>query len=481
VTLRRGLASAEARIDVTRSLLLTDLYQLTMLQSYWQHEMHEPAVFELFVRALPPARRFLVAAGLDSVLELAEHARFSEEELDWIDGCGRFAPGFAQWLANLRFDGDILAMPEGTVFFPNEPVLQVVAPIAQAQLLETRILNLLHLQTLVASKAARVVLAAEGASVIDFGLRRAHGAEAGLLAARAAWLAGFEGTATALAGPRFGIPVFGTMAHSFVQAHDDESTAFEHFAESFPANAVLLIDTYDTLEGARKVAALAPKLADRGIHIRGVRLDSGDLDALSRGVRSILDASGLREVIIFASGNLDEFRVRDLVRAGAPIDSYGIGTALTTSNDAPFLDAVYKLEAYAGQPRRKRSTGKATWPGRKQVWRTRDDNGVIVRDIVGLVDETQSGAPLLVEVMRGGRRLASMSLAEARHRCAEELAALSPALAAIEGDAAAPASPVEISARVRALAAELDGRTLDVGDGFGTAVGTDAGATAGAA
>jgi nicotinate phosphoribosyltransferase len=457
VTLRRDAAGA----DAASSLLLTDLYQLTMLQAYWQHGMQAPAVFELFVRALPPCRRFLVAAGLESVLDLATHARFTPEELAWIDGCGRFAPGFARWLEGLRFEGDLHALPEGTLFFENEPMLQVVAPIAQAQLLETRILNLLHFQTVVASKAARAVLAAEGRSLIDFGLRRAHGAEAGLLAARSAWLAGFDGTATALAGPRYGIPVFGTMAHSFVQTHDDEAAAFERFAESFPTHAVLLIDTYDTLAAARKVVDLAPRLAARGIRIKGVRLDSGDLETLSTGVRKLLDAAGLKEAIIFASGNLDEYRLRDLVRAGAPIDSFGVGTALTTSSDAPYLDAVYKLQEYDGRPRRKRSTGKATWPGRKQVWRQRDADGRITRDVVGLVDEPQPGVPLLVEVMRGGRPVAPVSLLDARHRCAEELARLPPALATIDADAVAPGYAVEISPRVRALAAELDRATAD--------------------
>jgi nicotinate phosphoribosyltransferase len=456
VTLRQ-----EAGAEAAHSLLLTDLYQLTMLQAYWQHGMQAPAVFELFVRALPPCRRFLVAAGLESVLDLASHARFTPEELAWIDGCGRFAPGFAQWLEGLRFEGDLHALPEGTLFFPNEPMLQVVAPIVQAQLLETRILNLLHFQTVVASKAARAVLAAEGRTLIDFGLRRAHGAEAGLLAARSAWLAGFDGTATALAGPRFGIPVFGTMAHSFVQAHDDEAAAFERFAESFPTNAVLLIDTYDTLAAARKVVALAPRLAARGIRVKGVRLDSGDLEALSVGVRKLLDEAGLREAIIFASGNLDEYRVRELVRAGAPIDSFGVGTALTTSSDAPYLDAVYKLQEYDGRPRRKRSTGKATWPGRKQVWRQRDADGRIARDVVGLADEQQPGTPLLVEVMRAGQPLAPGSLLDARHRCAYELGRLPPALATIDVDAVAPGYPVEISPRVRALASELDRATAD--------------------
>jgi nicotinate phosphoribosyltransferase len=444
------------------SPLLTDLYQLTMLQSYWQHRIEGAAVFELFVRKLPPTRAFLVAAGLEQALDFIEQARFSDEELAWVDDCGIFAPGFADWLRKLRFEGDVWAMPEGTVFFRNEPVLRVVAPsIAQAQWLETRLLNLVHFQTLVASKAARSVLAAQGRPLIDFGLRRAHGAEAGALAARAAYIAGFTGTATAYAGPRFGIPVFGTMAHSFVQAHDDEGQAFVDFAESFPGNAMLLIDTWDTLAAARRVASIAPELAGRGIRIKGVRLDSGDLDALSRAVRRVLDDAGLHDAVIFASGNLDEHRVRDLAEGGAPITSFGVGTSLTTSSDAPYLDAVYKLQEYDGVARRKRSDAKATWPGRKQVWRRVGPTGLFAGDCVGLVSESPVGTPLLEPVMRGGRRVApSPSLAAVRAHCASQLAALPVALTRI--DPPWPAYPVSISAAIRMLADEVDLRQRSV-------------------
>jgi nicotinate phosphoribosyltransferase len=444
--------------DISSSPLTTDLYQLTMLQAYWQHRMDDIAVFELFVRTLPPERRFLVAAGLDSALEWIEQLHFDAGELRWIESSGRFAPGFADWLARLRFTGDIWAMSEGTVFFAHEPILRVAAPIAQAQLLETRLVNLLHFQTVIASKAARAVLVARSKPLVDFGLRRAHGAEAGLLAARAAYLAGYEATATVAAGQRFGIPLVGTMAHSYVQAHDDELAAFDSFAESFPNDAVLLIDTYDTLAAARKVAELAPRLAVRGVHIKGVRLDSGDLAVLAREVRKILDQAGLTDAAIFASGNLDEFRVRELLAAGAPIASFGIGTSLTTASDAPCLDAVYKLQEYAGRPRRKRSTGKATWPGRKQVWRRVDGGGRMSGDIIGLAEELHPGAPLVREVMRGGRRIGLPTpLADARRNCAAQLAQLPPALRVIDTDRAAAPYPVEISPRVRALADEIDG------------------------
>jgi nicotinate phosphoribosyltransferase len=407
-----------------------------MLQAYYEQEMTQTAVFELFVRKLPPGREFLVAAGLEQALDYLEQSRFGPEELDWVARSGLFKPAFAERLARWRFTGEVHAMPEGTLFFPDEPILRVTAPMPEAQLVETRLLNLLHFETVVASKAAHIRRVAPGKGLIDFGLRRAHGAEAGLLAARAAWIGGFDGSATALAAPRFGIPVFGTMAHSFVQAHDSEAAAFEHFARSFPDNAVLLVDTYDTVQGARRAAATPGRL-------KGVRLDSGDLDALSRQVRRVLDEAGQRGAIVFASGNLDEARIAALVGAGAPIDSFGVGTSLTTSADAPSQDAVYKLQEYAGRPRRKRSAGKATWPGRKQVWRATGEGGRFARDLVGVEDEAQPGEPLLLPAMRAGRRLAPPDLAAARARCARDLARL-------------PAPAVEISAALRALALEVD-------------------------
>ena len=419
--------------------LLTDLYELTMLQAYYERGMTDPAVFELFVRKLPPKRDFLVAAGLEQALDFIEGMRFGEEELDWIRTCGHFKPAFADRLAELRFTGDVHALPEGTILFPNEPLLRVTAPLPEAQLLETRVLNLVHFQTAIASKAARSRLAAGAKGLIDFGLRRAHGAEAGLLAARASYLAGFDGTSTALAGARFGIPVFGTMAHSFVQAHDGEAEAFAHFAAGFPEKAVLLIDTYDTVEGARIAVRATPKL-------KGVRLDSGDLDDLSRKVRQILDANGAKSAIIFASGNLDEDAVGRLVAAGAPIDSFGVGTAMTTSADQPYLDAVYKLQEYAGRPRRKRSTGKATWPGRKQVYRRYTVEGSFLGDTVTLETDALPADPLIVPVMRGGRRLPQPSLEESRKHCLRQLARLPKAFP----------YPVEISPALRAAADAVD-------------------------
>jgi len=442
-------------VNLLASPLMTDLYQLTMLDAYHAHGMDETAVFELFVRTLPPQRNFMMAAGLAQALEFLEQLRFAPEELEWIEASGKFSRGFAAHLGRLRFTGEVHALPEGTIFFANEPVLRVTAPLPEAQLVETRLINLVHFETLVATKAARSVLAAPGKLLVDFGLRRAHGAEAGLLAARAAYIAGYSGTATVAAGSRMGIPVFGTMAHSFVEAHDDESAAFRRFAEACPQNVVLLIDTYDTEAAARKVVELAPDLTRRGIQVKGVRLDSGDLAALSRSVRRILDQGGLAGATLFASGNIDEYRIRDLVAAGVPIDGFGVGTSLVTSSDAPYLDAVYKLQEYAGKPRRKRSTGKATWPGRKQVYRRYDRAGRLENDVITVEGDTQPGEALLVPVMRNGRRLAAPEgLAAIRERAAGQLVKLPDSLRALES--AASPYRVEIAPALRELAGQVD-------------------------
>ncbi len=308
--------------DPGRSPLLTDLYQLTMLQTYLERGMERTAVFEFFVRRLPPERGFLLAAGLEQALSFLEGLRFGEQELEWIRRSGRFARDFTDRLENLRFDGDVYALPEGTPFFADEPILQVAAPLPVAQLVESRLINILHFQTLVASKAARCRLAAPDKLLVDFGMRRAHGAEAALFAARAGYLAGLDGTATVLANPLYGIPVFGTMAHSFVLAHESETAAFESFARSHPDNVVLLIDTWDTEAAARKVVTLAPRLQKEGIAIKAVRLDSGDLAAHARQVREILDQGGLSDTGIFCSGNLDEYRIAELLASGAPVDGF---------------------------------------------------------------------------------------------------------------------------------------------------------------
>ncbi len=442
------------RLNPISSPLLTDLYQLTMLQGYLEHGMTEPAAFEFFVRKLPDSRNFLLTAGLEQALDFLENLRFGPEELDWLRGSGLFKPVLLDYLEKMRFAGDVFAMPEGTVAFPNEPILRVVAPMPQAQLVETRLINLLHFETLVASKAVRSVLAAPGKLLVDFGLRRAHGAEAGLLAARAAYLAGFAGSSTVLAGAMFGVPVYGTMAHSFVQAHDDEAAAFEHFAESFPKSAIMLIDTYDTEAAARKVVEIAPRLAAQGLGVKGVRLDSGDLAEHARRVRRILDQGGLKQAVVFASGNLDEYRVHDLVAGGAPIDGFGVGTSLVTSADASSLDSVYKLMEYAGRPRRKRSEGKATWPGRKQVFRQSGDDGRFRGDVLTVESDASPGEPLLRQVMKSGRRIEpSPTLTAVRERALAQVAQLPESLRVLER---ATPYPVEVAPALLALAREVD-------------------------
>ena len=445
-------AGAKPRSNPGDRALCTDLYQLTMLKSYWEHGMNEVAVFDLFVRRLPPERRFLLAAGLSPALDFLEGLRFDPEELAWLGARPDFPPAFVDWLAELRFRGDVHAMPEGTVFFPEEPVLRVTAPLPQAQLVETRLISLVNFSSLIASKAVCFALVAPESVLVDFGLRRAHGSEAGTLAARAAYLAGFDGTATVVAGQRWGIPTYGTMAHSFVQAHESEAEAFLRFGRAHPHNAVLLIDTYDTEAGAGTVVGIAPRLRDEGIEIRAVRIDSGDLAAHAHRVRRILDEGGCPEVRIFASGSLDEHEVARLLRT--PIDGFGVGSALTVSADVPVLDSVYKLHEYAGRPRRKRSEGKSTWPGRKQVFR-RYAGGAMAGDILACEDEDPGGEPLLRPVMRGGRRAGpDPALEEVRKRVRASCASLPPALRSLRpgGDP----YPVEPSARLRTLAAEAD-------------------------
>jgi nicotinate phosphoribosyltransferase len=442
-------------INPSNSALLTDLYQLTMLQTYHAQSMEDTAVFEMFVRRLPENRGFLVAAGLEQALDYLETLHFTAHELTWLAETKRFKSDFIDYLARLRFTGEVHALPEGTLVFPNEPMLRVIAPLPQAQLVESRLINLIHFQTMIASKAARCVLAAGDKLLVDFGLRRAHGAEAGLLAARAAYLAGFAGTAAVLAGMQFGIPIFGTMAHSLIQAHDREEQAFENFALAQPNNVVLLIDTYDVEQATHNVVQLGHRLKAQGIAIKGVRLDSGDLAAYARQVRKLLDVGGLPEVTIFCSGDLDEHRIQALLEKQAPIDGFGVGTRLDSSMDAPSLDCVYKLQEYAGMPRRKRSLGKATWPGRKQVYRHTQENGLLAGDWLGLEKDPQPlGEPLLQPVMRNGQRCQAVPQLETlRDRVKTELAKLPSALRA---NGTVPPYPIHISPGLKKLADQLD-------------------------
>ncbi|WAK04051.1 nicotinate phosphoribosyltransferase [Methylobacter sp. YRD-M1] len=443
---------------IPSSALLTDLYQLTMLQGYYEQSREEPAVFEFFVRKLPKTRGYMVAAGLAQALIYLQELQFSSNEIDWLASTGHFKPAVLDRLAAFRFTGDVHAMPEGTVFFPHEPILRITAPLPEAQLVESRLINLLHFQTLIASKAARSVLIAPDKLLVDFGMRRAHGSEAALLAARASYLAGFGGTATVNAGMYFDIPVYGTMAHSFVQTYSSESEAFIDFAKANPDNVVLLIDTYDTEAAAQKIVDLADTLHSQGIKIKGVRIDSGDLAEHAIKVRRILDRGGLQQATIFASGSVDEYKLEALMAQQAPIDGFGIGTHLDTSADAPYFDCAYKLQEYAGIARRKRSEGKATWPGRKQVYRNHDDNGFMLGDTVTVENAPCTGEPLLQPVMQAGRIVTPQpSLMASRGYAKKQLSQLPEALRRLSD---MPEYPVVISAELQALAKSVDEQTL---------------------
>lgn len=434
--------------------VLTDLYQLAMLKAYHDRDMNQTAVFEFYIRNLPAQRNFLMAAGLEQVLEYLENLQFTQPERDWLQSSGRFPENFVDALKDFRFTGNVDALPEGTLFFPNEPVLRITASLPQAQLAESRIINILQMQTMTASKAARMVLTAPGKTLLDFGLRRSHGAEAGLFVARASYLAGFDGSATVPAEPFYGVPVFGTMAHSYIQAHPDEATAFKNFAHSWPDHSIFLLDTYDTVQAAHKVVAVAHDLKKEGISIHGVRLDSGDLVQLAKQVRAVLDEGGLQDTKIFASGNLDEYALEQLITQQAPIDGFGIGTRLAVSEDAPTLECVYKMQEYDNQPRRKRSEGKSTWPGRKQIFRTFDSQGKMQEDHLAIVDESLPGEPLLKPFMRQGKRLNPPEpLEQCRKHAARQLDQLPKALRSLKQESL---YPVHISQTIRTLADRLD-------------------------
>jgi nicotinate phosphoribosyltransferase len=435
------------------SALLTDLYQLTMLDAYYRLGMEQTAIFEFFVRRLPERRSFLVAAGLEQVFDYLENVRFSAEELDWLASTRRLGSVTIERLRNFRFTGRVFAVPEGTVFFAHEPILRVEAPLPEAQLVESRIINLLHYQTLVASKAARCRLAAPKAELVEFGMRRAHGAEAALLASRACFIGGLDATATVAASYRYGIPMAGTMGHSFVQAHELETQAFQNFARMHPDNVVLLIDTYDVTRAAQRVVDLGHRLRGEGIRVKGVRIDSGDLAQVATSVRSILDRGDCKDVRIFASGALDEYSIEALQAARAPIDVFCLGTHLTISEDAPALDCAYKLQQYAGRPVRKLSPWKETWAGPRQVYRQYDPSGYIAMDVLAGEDEVIDGKALLREVMIDGHRTCPCpSLKSVREYCTEELCHLPQALRSLEHVLQAP---VKITHRQRELAAEV--------------------------
>ncbi len=385
--------------------LFTDLYQLTMLQAYFAEGMDEEAVFDLFVRRLKK-RNYLIACGLETCLRFLETLRFTDEDIAYLATLGLFQDDFLAYLADFRFTGDVYALPEGTPVFPNEPLLEVVAPIGQAQLVETFLLNQITFQTNLATKAHRVVHAAQGRLVADFGMRRMHAGDAALKAARASYIAGVGATSNVLAGRLYGIPALGTMAHSYIEAHDVEAEAFRAFAALYP-KTTLLVDTYDTLGGVRQLIALSQEHGD-AFRPGAIRLDSGDLADLATQARHLLDDAGLTEVKIFASSSLDEYKITALLDRGAPIDGFGVGTQMGTIADRPYLDSVYKLVEYAGQGRMKLSTNKTSVPGRKQLFRVYE-NGKAVRDTLALHDEALEGTPLLACVMKNGQRTSAGS------------------------------------------------------------------------
>ena len=441
------------RVSDADSALLVDLYELTMLQAYWRERMFGEAVFSLFVRRLPEERNYLLACGLEDALHYLEHLRFGAAALEFLRARGEFSADFLNWLKDLRFTGAVFAVPEGTPFFAQEPILEVVAPLPEAQIAETFLLNQINFQTVLASKASRVVAAAgPGRGVIDFGMRRTFGADAAVKSARAFFIAGVSATSNVLAGAIYGVPLSGTMAHSYILAHDDELAALRRFVKLYP-DAILLVDTYDTLQGVRKVAQLARELGARS-RVRGIRLDSGNLIQLAFEARDILDAARLENISIFASSSLDEYEIEKLVKAGAPIAGFGVGTKMAVSEDAPSLDLVYKLTAYAGVGRFKASPGKETWPGRKQIFR-QAENGRYTRDILARHHERLPGTPLLEPVMAGGKRLPAgrQPLEASRARARAELAKFPAPLLSLSP--ARPRYVVEISAALERHRQEL--------------------------
>ncbi len=438
--------------------LVTDLYELTMCASYFDNNKFEPATFDLFIRRLPPERSYFLFAGLQQVLLFLENIKFTDEHINYLRKQG-FNEDFLLYLKNFRFTGEVWAVPEGTIVFPNEPIIRVTAPIIEAQLIETFLLNTVNLQTMIATKASRVVQAAQGRAVVEFGLRREQGIDAGMKVARCAYIAGCAGTSNVLAGMVFGIPIFGTMAHSFIMSFDKEIDAFRAFVKTFPNKSTLLIDTYDDMAGVEKAAKVALELEKAGHKLGGVRLDSGDLAETSKKVRALLDEKGLPYLSIFASGDLDEYRISELLQKKAQINAFGVGTKMGTSADYPYIDVIYKLSETsnaAGQfsPIMKLSQGKITLPGRKQAYRLKDKQGNFIKDMITLADEKAQGEPLLIKVMERGKTIQTIpSLEETRKTAAENLKHLPDQYKALKG---AQEYSVQDSVALRRLAKKLE-------------------------
>ena len=434
--------------------LFTDLYELTMAQVYFHRQMFAPATFSLFIRQYPPNRGYLVSAGLEDVLDYLTAFRYEDATLDYLRSVGRFTDDFLNYLASLRFTGSLRGIPEGRLFFANEPLLEITAPMVEAQLVETFVINQMNLQVTLATKAARCVWAAQGRPLADFASRRTHGVDAALKMARCSYIAGFQSTSNVLAAKRYGIPAAGTMAHSFVSSFPSEIDAFRAYAEVFPDATVLLLDTFDTVEGARNAVTVAKEMETEGHRLRAVRLDSGDFDSLSRQVRRILDEAGLEHVQILASGGLDEYQLETLAREEAPIDSFGVGTKAGVSADAPWSDMAYKLVCYDGRPIMKLSEGKSYMPGAKQIYRVADPQGQFSRDIVAIEDEDLSGGePLLEPMMSDGRHTGPRpSLEEMRQRFVEDFQRLDGHFKVLQNP---PIYPVANSSRLEKLAAQV--------------------------
>jgi nicotinate phosphoribosyltransferase len=433
--------------------LFTDYYELTMCAAYYDNQNFEPATFDLFIRRLPQNRSYFLFAGLEEALNYLQTIKFTDQQLVYLKKQG-FQADFLEYLRNFRFTGEVWAIPEGTVAFPNEPLLRITAPIIEAQLIETFLLNSINLQTMIATKASRVVQAAQGRAVIEFGLRREAGIDAGMKVARSSYIAGCKGTSNVLAGMTYGIPVFGTMAHSFIMAYPKEIDAFRAFSKTFPNKSTLLIDTYDDISGAEKATVVAKELALKGFCLGGVRLDSGNLVETSRKIREILDNQGLQYVKIFASGDLDEYKVTELLEKATPIDSFGVGTKMGTSADQPYLDVIYKLcetqnADKSFSPIMKLSKDKNTLPGRKQVYRFRNSDGSFKNDKITLADELSEGEAMLVKVMEGGKLTYNPpSLEEIRGFATKNLAQLPQKYKTLVN---APLYPVELSVKLQNL------------------------------
>jgi nicotinate phosphoribosyltransferase len=442
--------------------LFTDFYELTMCAAYFDNKNFEVATFDLFTRRLPEHRSYFLAAGLEEAIGYLQSIEFTDEHLAYLKAQG-LKDDFLHYLRNFEFTGEVWAVPEGTIVFPNEPIIRVTAPIIEAQIVETFLLNCINLQTMIATKASRVVQAAKGKSIIEFGLRREPGIDAGMKIARSSYIAGCQGTSNVLAGLEYGIPVFGTMAHSFIMSYHKEIDAFRAFARTFPNKSTLLIDTYDDIAGAEKAAAVGKELEAEGIKLGGVRLDSGDLAETSKKVRKILDSQGLQYAKIFVSGDLEEYKIQELLSADSPIDAFGVGTKMGTSSDHPYMDGIYKLCETQNpdgsfSPIMKLSKNKNTLPGRKQVYRVCNGDGDYQRDVIALSDEPAVGAPLLVKVIEKGKLVYCLpTLEEIRRTAAENISKLPSKYQALSN---APAYPVKLSQKLQDLTEKIKQQIL---------------------